>query len=127
MNHVNVFCFFHRCIMHLNQKISAMKKNIAFLFIPVAFFIILTFLFSKNSCAQDNESFFESVNVWDNYYSQHPELTNPPSHDFKIFMRWKEFLRNRVYCVDTSLSGKPLVIQSAMNNFLTNLNNYNPD
>ncbi|HPS74282.1 MAG TPA: hypothetical protein PLD52_08305, partial [Bacteroidales bacterium] len=102
-----------------------MKRSITFLLLSVGVFIFLFFVFRKNSFSQSEDSFRESVNNWDNYYSQHPDLTNPPSHEYKIYMRWKEFWRNRIYCVDSAISSKPEVIQTALSYYLKNLEYYN--
>lgn len=79
----------------------------------------------SDGSSQNTDSFYETVANWDAYYNQHPELTTPASHEYKIYMRWKTFLQNRIYCMDSTISGKPAVIQAAMNNYLNNVDYYN--
>ncbi|MFH1936990.1 MAG: hypothetical protein ABIK52_05455, partial [Bacteroidota bacterium] len=88
--------------------------------------VACVFFFSviPDGTSQSQENYFDAVQHWDYYYEQHPELTDSLSHEYKIYMRWKEFWRNRIVSSDSALSGNPQVIQQALNSYLQNFDYY---
>jgi hypothetical protein len=75
--------------------------------------------FSGNS--QPGENYFSTATGWENYYTQHPELTNPPSHEYKNYIRWRAFWDQRSQSMDSSLSGKPSLISDVINQYLNDI------
>ena len=99
-------------------------KNLTPKFITILFLIILFIGLHQSGVSQTQENYFDAVQQWDNYYDQHPELKSPLSHEYKIYMRWMEFWRNRIVSSDSPLSGNPQVIQQALNSYLQNFDYY---
>ncbi|TSA28876.1 MAG: T9SS C-terminal target domain-containing protein [Bacteroidetes bacterium] len=99
-------------------------KSVSFL-ITCAIVACVAFLsFIPNGASQTQENYFDAVQGWDSYFKQHSELTEPPSHDYKIYMRWKTFWNNRICSADSTISGTKYVIQNAMTFYLDNLDYY---
>jgi len=84
----------------------------------------LFFLIIPTGVTQTQDSYFDAVQQWETYYDQHSDLKDPPSHEYKIYMRWKSFWDNRIYCSDSTISGTKHVIQNAMKFYLDNLDYY---
>jgi len=71
--------------------------------------------------SQTQENYFESVKRSENYYDQHPELTDPPSHEFKGYLRWRLFWDSRSQCMDTNYSGKQRLISAILDQYSSHL------
>jgi len=76
---------------------------------------VLAVFFPQSGNSQTGENYINTAMGWENYYNQHPELTNPPSHEYKNYLRWRGFWDQRSQSMDTSLSGKPSLISAVVN------------
>ncbi|MBC8461524.1 MAG: hypothetical protein H8D67_26415 [Deltaproteobacteria bacterium] len=83
--------------------------------------VILLFGLYQPGVAQTQENYFESAQHWENYYDQHPELTDPLSHEYKNYLRWRAFWDTRAQCMDTMYSGKQRLITAILDQYVADI------
>ncbi|MBL7138920.1 MAG: hypothetical protein ISS17_09105 [Bacteroidales bacterium] len=99
---------------------KSLLYSTAFILIATMFCLIVP---SVTGQTQDN--YFNDAEGWSAYYKQHPELTDPPSHEYKNYLRWRAFWDSRAQCMDTSLMGKQQLISSIQNQYAADIDYYN--
>ena len=102
------------------SKTNAMKNLLPkFCSIFILVFIILGM--DLPGVTQTQENYFDNASNWEQYYSQHPELTNPPSHEFKEYLRWRAFWDTRSQCMDTTYAGTQRLVASIIDQYTADI------